>query len=318
MKKIIYSAITITVLFFCFCFSASAATAGKVITQGGRLNLRTSPSTTAGVIKSVPHNSWLTIIEKSGSWYLVEYEKDKRAYAHSSYIKNYTSTVEAYVKLNSGYLNVRNGPGRDYGVKDKLYNGKNVLAVKSNETWTGILYDGNKIGYVARAYLAKKGTEAYPQITLSVPSFKQTDSRWSNYPLGTQGDTIGTIGCLTTAIAMVESYNTKSTITPPQMAKKLSYSASGSLYWPANYMRINATSGYLGEIHSLLKQGKPVILGAKKASGGQHWVTVYGYEGSGSLSPSGFKIHDPGSNSRFTLQAFLSQYPYADRFVYVK
>lgn len=320
MKRIFYLTFMLLCSVIMFSFTASAATAGQVVTSGANLNLRKSPSTSAAVVKTVKNRSWLTLIEKKGSWYKVEYEKGKTAYASADYIRNYPKTVEGVVSLSSGSLNVRAGASMNHKIIDSLYNSHRILAVKSNSTWAGILYDGNKTGYVAKAYLKRiSSVEAYPAVKLSVPSFKQTDSRWKNYPIGTTGGTIGTIGCLTTAIAMTESYYSGYSITPSQMAKKLSYSASGSLYWPSDYIRASASGDYLSEVYSLLKKGNPVIFGARKSSGGQHWVTVYGYEGgSGGLSADKFLIHDPGSNSRLTLQSFFSAYPVKDRFVYKK
>ncbi len=318
MKKIIrilfFAVITVSAL----TFSASAKTAGKVSTQDGRLNLRQSPSTASAVIGSIAKGSWLTVEKKEGNWYLVEYEKGKKAYASADYITNYPKTVEGEVTPGTGVLNVRSGPGTSYAVKDRIRDGQRILAVKSNATWAGIVYDGNKTGYVAKAYLKRLVQENFSSVKHNVPSFKQYDSRWKNYPIGTQGDTIGTIGCLTTAIAMTESHRAGREITPLQMAKRLSYSASGSLYWPADYVRSSATGNYLQSIYGLLRSGKTVIFGAKKASGGQHWVTVYGYEGTGGLSASDFLVHDPGSEKRGTLRDLLNAYPYPDRYVYKK
>ncbi len=313
-KLIIFTAFTIVAL----TFSASAKTAGKVVTQEGRLNLRQSPSTSSTVITSVKKGSWLTVEKKEGNWYLVEYEKGKRAYASADYITNYPRTVEGKVNVGADVLNVRTGPGTGYAVKDRLTTGHRILAVKSNSVWAGIVYDGNKTGYVAKAYLERMTSQAYPSVRLYVPSFKQYDTKWKNYPIGTQGDTIGTIGCLTTAIAMTESHRAGYEITPLQMAKRLSYSPSGSLYWPTDYVRSSANGSYLHNIYELLKSGKTVIVGARRASGGQHWVTVYGYEGKGSLSASDFLVHDPGSERRSTLQDLFNDYPYPDRYVYKK
>ena len=114
----------------------------------------------------------------------------------------------------------------------------------------------------------------------------------------------------------MESYRTSKTIYPDAMSKQLSYSSSGNLYWPSHYTVVTQSSGYLGTIYNLLRQGKPVLFGAKNASGGQHWVVVTGYNGGSSLTASGFTIHDPGSNSRTTLQQFLNNYPNFYKFFY--
>ena len=105
---------------------------------------------------------------------------------------------------------------------------------------------------------------------------------------------------------MMESYRTGTTIYPDAMSKKLTYTPSGSVYWPSHYTTV--TRYDLSAIHALLKQGKPVLLGAKKASGGQHWVVVTGFTG-GAVTAENFAINDPGSKSRTTLQQFFTDYP---------
>lgn len=318
MKRTIYFMLMLTGLMLCLGFGTSAVnTAGRVTTEGGRLNLRSAPSASASVVGGIPDKSWITVKSKSGDWFLAEYAQGKEAYVNAGYVSHYTSSVDATVKLSSGVLNVRSGAGTEYEGKDRLYNGERVVVVKSNSTWCGIVYRGNKTGYVAKAYL-KKTEEAspYKPVSLDVPSFKQTDSRWKNYPIGTTGGTIGTIGCTTTALAMTESYHNGAVITPPQMAKQLSYSASGSLYWPSTYSVGAAGNGYLKEIYSLLAKGKPVVLGLKTAGGSQHWVTVYGFKGGNSPDSSLFLVNDPGSSTRTTLAQVMNSYPNPYKLVY--
>jgi len=98
------------------------------------------------------------------------------------------------------------------------------------------------------------------------------------------------------------------------MARKLRYTSSGNVYWPSNYKVVTSSSSYLSKIYNLLKQGKPVLLGAKNFYGGQHWVVVTGFTG-GTLTASNFTINDPGVN-RTTLQQFLNSYPNFYKYFY--
>ena len=319
MKRIVYFMLTAAALMMCMGFSSSALdTAGRVSTEGGRLNLRSGPSTSSAVVGSIQNKSWFTVKEKTGDWYRAEYAEGKEAYVSAAYVTHYTSSIDASVKVTSGTLNVRSGAGTSYAVKDRLSKGERVVVVKSNSTWCGIVYRGNKTGFVAKAYLEKTVENNYKAINLEVPSFKQTDSRWKNYPIGTTGGTIGTIGCTTTALAMTESYHKGYTVTPPQIAKELSYSASGSLYWPSTYSVSLADNDYLKDIYAVLSKGKPVVFGVKKSDGSQHWVTVYGFKGGNSLTASAFTVHDPGSNTRTTLAQVFNSYPTPYKVVYRK
>lgn len=327
MKKFIKAAVFLFVL--CICINigtvmGSAATAsskaGKVVTESTSLNLRSSASTSGTVVAKAKKGSYLTLLEKSGSWWKVEYAKDKTAYAHSDYIDTVSSKV-MYVATTSGNLNVRSSASADASIKTTLPRNTIVLRLSTKSSWSRILYNGNKTGYVSSKYLTEtKGADSYQKIALSVKSYKQTDSRWSSVKIGTQGDTIGSSGCTTTALAMTESFHQNKTITPKDMAKTLSYSSSGMLYWPTNYStELISSSNYLSKIYSVLKSGKPVVVGMKKSNGSQHWVVVTGHtKSTSSLSAKNFTINDPGSNTRTLLSEFASSYPVPYKIAYRK
>jgi len=150
-------------------------------------------------------------------------------------------------------------------------------------------------------------------ISLSVPLFKQTDSRWSDTYIGTK--TIGAVGCTTCCIAMMYSYK-YGTSYPNTMRNKLSYS-NNDLYWSSatGSRAISTTKDYssltqavMQEIVNQLKANKPVLLGSKNSSG-QHWVVITGYNGpASSFHAANFKINDP-MHSRTTLSQHMSAYP---------
>ena len=323
MKKLLSVVLSALLLSGVLAFAGTAqaatldSTAGMIATSSGRLNVRNGKSTGATVVASLNKGSYVTLISKSGSWWKVEYAKGQYGYCHADYIKSVSSTA-ASVKIQSGNLNVRSGAGTSYSIAGKLTKGETVLVLSESNGWSRILYHGVKTGYVSSQYLTKNQQYAYAPISLSLPSFKQTDSRWANVIIGSSGKTIAQIGCTTTAIAMIESYRTGKTIYPDAMSKKLSYSSSGDLYWPSDYQVVLSSSNYLQGIYNQLKQGKPVLFGAKTSGGRQHWVVINGYTGGNSLTASGFTILDPGSNSRTNLQQLLNSYPVFYKYFYYK
>ena len=288
--------------------AAEGASAGHVATAQGNLNVRRSASASGEVIASLEKGAYVTLLGKSSSWWRVEYAKGQYGYCHSDYIRQ-VSGREAAVKISSGYLNVRRGAGTSYGVQSKLTKGEKIIVLLDSGSWSKILYHGTKTGYVSSGYLSSAEALSYPAVKLSVPSYKQTDSRWANVTIGTSGKTMAQIGCVTTAIAMIESYTSGKTIYPDEMSKRLSYSSSGSVYWPTDYKAYTSSSGYLSKIYSELKAGRPVLIGAKNSKGSQHWVVVTGYTGAETLSAGNFTVNDPGSNTRTTLSQFLEVYP---------
>ena len=314
-KRILSFILTITIalgiLFFPIPARAASADskAGIVSTSGSNLNVRASASTNSATVSRLVNGSYVTLISKTGSWWQVEYGKGLYGYCHADYIKTASGST-ATVTTSSGSLNIRSGAGTSYARVGSLSKGETVIVLSSGSGWSRILYHGTKTGYVSSLYLsASTSSGTYSPVSLSVPSFKQTDSRWANVTIGTSGKTMAKIGCATTAIAMMESYRTGTTIYPNAMASKLSYTPSGSVYWPSHYTTVTNSSGYLSAIYQQLKAGKPVLFGAKNSYGSQHWVVITGFTGGSTLSASAFTIHDPGSNSRTTLQHFLSAYP---------
>ena len=291
--------------------------AATVVTQGGRLNVRTGASLKNDVITSIANQSTVTVYGVSDGWARVGYANGKTGYCSTAYLNINSSSYPMRVSISSGYLNVRNGAGTSYAVKDYLYNGENVVVLSVSGSWAKIVYHANKTGFVHTSYLKTTSHSAASSksVRLNIVDYKQTDSRWNWVTLGSSGQTLGRIGCTTTCLAMTESYRTGSTITPKTMASRLSYNSSGSLYWPSNYVTSVSSSGYLQRIKSLLDSGKPVIVGFKKYSGTMHWVVVTGYVNSGA-NTSDFIINDPGSETRTNLAQFIAVYPVFHKLAY--
>ena len=284
--------------------------AGVVSTTSKNLNVRSSGSTGSAVVSTLSKGSYVTLLSKSGSWWRVEYGNGKYGYCHADYIQT-TGGTAATVKLNSGSLNVRSGPGTGYSRVGSLYHGQVVVVLSASGDWSRILYHGTKTGYVSTRYLSTPQTsgQTYGAVSLNVPDYKQTDSRWATVKIGSSGKTIAQIGCATTAIAMMESYRSGTVIYPDAMAKKLRYTASGNVYWPEDYVVVTGSERYLSGIYATLQKGKPVLFGAKTAAGKQHWVVITGFTGGNTLTPNRFTIHDPGTATRTTLGQFLDDYP---------
>lgn len=278
--------------------------AGAVTTDRGSLNVRTQPSTGAPVAASLKKGSYITLHSRSGEWWKVEYDKGRFGYCHADYITVVQGTAVS-VNIRSGSLNVRSGPGTQYGKIASLYAGEPVLLLSTSGGWSRILYHGAKTGYVSAQYLSGY----YGPVSLSVPNFKQNDSRWADKTVGTSGKPFSQIGCATTAVAMMESARQGKTIYPDVMSQQLRYTPAGDLYWPSHYTASAEPGGYLERIYQKLTQGKPVLLGMKNTYGSQHWVVVTGFSGGSQLAAGGFTIHDPGTYSRTNLGQLLSSYP---------
>ncbi len=149
----------------------------------------------------------------------------------------------------------------------------------------------------------------------NVPDYKQFDEAWANKTI--TYSTIGKVGCLVTSIAMKYSYESHNRVEPDEILSLLTFSGD-SLQWvsfsdlgytmeqPSSAL----TQSVMRKIYTQLSAGKPVIVGAKNSSGGQHYVVVTGYTGSSdsTFSSSKFVINDPGSSTRDTLDELFAVY----------
>lgn len=315
MKRILSVLLVLVLVCSLMPLSAEAATADSqagVVTTPAGLNIRAAATTGSRVLGVLTKGTHITLLSKSGDWWRVEYRAGQYGYCHADYI-SVVSAITATVNTDHTGLNVRSGPGTSYSRIGGLSRGYTVVVLSTSGGWSKILYSGNKTGYVSAQYLKSGAVQPDSQpgnqpVSLAVPVFKQADSRWGHVTLGSSGKTMAKIGCATTAIAMMESYRTGTTIYPDAMAKNLKYTSSGNVYWPSHFIVSSAGSGYLADVYKHLQNGKPVLLGAKSASGNQHWVVITGFTG-GSLTADNFTINDPGSANRATLQQFLNGYP---------
>lgn len=225
--------------------------------------------------------------------------------------------------------------GSSYGYTES---GDKVYVCGTSGNYTLVIYTaksgsrGFKLGYVKTSdYKSKIAPSTVTgnsstQIKLNVPLYKQYDARWNNKYIGTK--TIGQIGCTTTCISMVYSYNTGSTVYPNSMVSRLSYS-NNDLYWhsisnvglTSQLYNSGISNSMLSTIYSKLKAGRPVIIGAQTSSGGsQHWVVITGFTGSNThtFSTSDFIVNDPGSQGATTLATFLANGNSTDRTVIIR
>ena len=175
------------------------------------------------------------------------------------------------------------------------------------------------------SFLVKPSEEI--AITLDVPYYKQNDPDWKNVVISTR--TLGAVGCTTSCVAMVYSYQQGEEIDPGEMRDLLTYSGNnitwdsvekmlGVSVYSCEWKKINTNT--LQVILDQLQKGKPVILGGTataNSSNNQHWVVVNGYLGNpASLKAEDFTVLDPGNKSRKNLASFLTYKPYLYKMVY--
>ncbi|MBQ9887528.1 MAG: C39 family peptidase [Lachnospiraceae bacterium] len=170
------------------------------------------------------------------------------------------------------------------------------------------------IGYIHSDYISREEPVS-AQIYLDVPSYTQTDERWSDIKIGGY-ETLGSAGCTTTCLAMAYSCIKKETVLPSDMAAALYYDYDGNLKFPDEFIKLSNRT-YLQDIYNALSTGVPVLVGCFKPSGFPHWCVVYAYNGDGTeLKKEDFLVHDPYKSDRSTLQEFFDVFPIFNKIAY--
>lgn len=310
MKKI-YKGILFAFLFVTLLLASNqlikaktTQTIGMVSTNGSNLNIRSTSSTSAKVIGSLPNKSYITLIDNQGDWWEVLFDENKSGFISAQYI-NQISFEERKVKTNGGSLNIRKGKSTSTEIIGKLSNKTSVLVIDVKSDWSKIIFHGNKVGYVSSSYLENKTSSS--AISLDTFDYKQYDVRWKNLTLGNTKYTMQQIGCVTTALAITEAYRINPSITPITMLNQLRYTSGGAAYWPSQYKAYTGKD-YLQKIYKNLQNNKPVLLGSKTSAAKQHWVVITGFKG-GNMVPNQFEIRDPGFSTKTTLDQHIKDYP---------
>lgn len=350
IKKIISIALVMITVLGTISVTASAAsysTGIYVITPSNGLNVRPEPNSSSRV-GAASKGVQFEVTRISGNWGYTPSIKCTNGSRsgwvcldYCSMVKKTTSNTASATYPTGNYMigskdgsNIRTGAGTNYSKVGASKYGTvfRVSQVKGNWGYTSSIQctNGTKSGWVCLDYCTYKGSgsssttkpsNSSATVKLNVPFYKQSDSRWKNVKIGTK--TIGQIGCTTTCIAMVYSYNTGKTVYPNKVKNMLRYS-NNDLYWSSignvgltsKVYNCSVSNSMLKTIYNKLKEGRPVIIGAVVPGGAsQHWVVITGYTGSSTtnFSTADFTINDPGYQNCSTLKAFLANGSGADR-----
>ena len=129
--------------------------------------MRSGPGSNYGVIGTLRNNDKVEIIKEVDGWYEIKFN-GKVGYVSSQYIKivdnesseenpvepekpSVSVNKQGVVKVNSA-LNMRSGPGGNYGVIGTLRNNDKVEIIKEVDGWYEIKFNG-KDGYVSKSYI---------------------------------------------------------------------------------------------------------------------------------------------------------------------
>lgn len=159
--------ITATILLVSTLITPTSALTGTVKTQNKQLRMRAEASEESSVLKKLDNGVQVEVLDTLDGWYQVSYQ-DLTGYVSSQYLElaeeeptdqalaplaDIPAKVAAepepiYVRVVSGPLNIRSGPGTDYEKVGKLYTGKIVETQGVQDGWYKI-----ESGYISAEYV---------------------------------------------------------------------------------------------------------------------------------------------------------------------
>ena len=172
--------------------AASAAPTSTVYVQGGWLRMRRSPSFDAPTIASFYTGTPLTYLGSSGYWYYVRAASGMTGYMYSSYLTTTPpggggsvapqpsgGTGAAYIySANGRDVNLRSGPGMNYGVIGTYSVGTKVT-ILSRGTYWHYIKAGVQTGYMMAKYLhTQSGGGSGGSGGITPPSYNANYTAW--------------------------------------------------------------------------------------------------------------------------------------------
>lgn len=139
------------------------------------VNLRNSPSTTAGIITKLDKGDELSVLSRKGDWYSVLYNGSE-AYIHTDflngdllpYVKSFddqvttvvmsastNNEVTTYAVVNASGLRLRSEPNTDSNEITTLANGAILDVIQNNGDWVNVSYNNQK-GFVSAEFVNVK------------------------------------------------------------------------------------------------------------------------------------------------------------------
>ena len=131
--------------------SNSKYTQGKVTTKTTPLNVRIGAGLKYKRIGSLNKGKTIALKGSKGNWYKIAYN-GKTGYICKSYVTKISTKKNGTVKITSGTLNMRTGPGTTYKIIKSLKKGAKLKITATKGNWYKVKYSG-KNGFVCKNYI---------------------------------------------------------------------------------------------------------------------------------------------------------------------
>ena len=122
------------------CLSGAAMAVEGTVVDATALRVRAATSTEAEVVGKVYEGQTVEVTGRVGDWYVIDYNGESR-YVSAEYIDLGNLEIQNTMGvINESSVNIRTGPGLDYGVAFKLMEGTNVTVTDYENGWFKIRF----------------------------------------------------------------------------------------------------------------------------------------------------------------------------------
>ena len=136
------------------------AQSGTAVIGKNKVNFRSGPSTSAGIIASLEKGTEVELVSSEGGWCQIIYD-GQMGYVSADYVYVDGKAVQNSRGIVIGScVNVRSGPSTSNSIVTKVYAGTIVDLLDKKDNWYSINYNG-KTGYISADYVRNyKGNTA--------------------------------------------------------------------------------------------------------------------------------------------------------------
>ncbi len=146
--------------------AATIQSYARVTTASGSLNLRALPQAGSRILRTIPRNSLVGVLEEGSEWCRVIYESSM-GYVMRAYLTmegqagSADGTLYAVVTTPSGTLNLRAVPSRNAQVLCTIAPNTRLPVLEKGASWSKVNYDGI-VGYVMNEFLVFEAFQPTP------------------------------------------------------------------------------------------------------------------------------------------------------------
>jgi uncharacterized protein YgiM (DUF1202 family) len=138
---------------------AGAARAERLVVNSpgdGFLNLRTGPGSDFDIIRRMTHGTTVETLERAGNWVRVRHQSGAVGWAYAAYLARPAASNRRYIySPGDGFLNLRTGPGTQFDILRRMYNGEAVTIHERAGSWVRVQHESGAVGWASEKFLRR-------------------------------------------------------------------------------------------------------------------------------------------------------------------